>query len=115
MVKPLGLVGDQAQLSVARDKIDQLQVELNRLPEVRQDRVQALQRALKEGRYRVSNEQIAEAVFSEFLGVPFIEPRKRPILRPQRFRKRTKEGVKANVLHMKLIGANPVPTFSYEP
>ena len=115
MVKPFRLVGDQAQLSVAQDKIDQLQAELSRLPEVRQDRVQALQRALKEGRYRVTNEQIAEAVFSEFLGVPFLEPRKRPKLLQQRFRKRTKEDARANVLRMKLIGANPMPTFAYEP
>ena len=62
------VVRDEARLTVDRDRITELAAKLSRLPEIRQDRVEALQRAVREGRYQISSEQIAEAVFSELLG-----------------------------------------------
>ena len=64
-VSPAG--HDEVHLSVSQEKIRELQAELAHLPDVRQDRVEALQRALQGGNYQVSNVQIADAVFSELL------------------------------------------------
>lgn len=61
-------VRDQAQLSVDQGKVNQLQAELARLPDVRRDRVEALQWAVRDGSFQVSNEQIADKLFSELLG-----------------------------------------------
>ncbi len=62
-----GLKHDEATLSVDRDAIQLLESKLSHLPDVRQERVEALQRAISEGRYNVSSEQIAGAVLSELL------------------------------------------------
>jgi flagellar biosynthesis anti-sigma factor FlgM len=61
-------VQDQAQLSVDQGRVNQLQAEVARLPDVRQDRVEALQRAVQDGSFQVSNEQIADKLFAELLG-----------------------------------------------
>lgn len=58
---------DEATLSVDRDAIQLLESKLSHLPDVRQERVEALQRVISEGRYNVSSEQIAGAVLSELL------------------------------------------------
>jgi len=58
---------DQAQVRLDREKLDQLKAELARLPEIRQDRVDALRRALFEGRYRIDENQVAEAVWADLL------------------------------------------------
>lgn len=62
-----GLKQDEATLSVDRDTVQLLESKLSHLPDVRQERVEALQRVISEGRYNVSSEQIAGAVFSELL------------------------------------------------
>ena len=61
-------VQDQAQISVDQGRVNQLQAEVTRLPDVRQDRVEALQRAVQDGSFQVSNEQIADKLFAELLG-----------------------------------------------
>ena len=58
---------DRAQLSVDRGRIDQLKVNLASVPEVRQDRVEALRQAMGSGNYQVSDQQLAEAIHSELL------------------------------------------------
>lgn len=58
---------DEASLSVDRNTIQLLEAKLSQLPDVRQERVEALQRAVSEGRYHVSSEQIAGAVLAELL------------------------------------------------
>ena len=65
--RKLGSIRDEAQLSVSREQVQRLEAEVARVPEVRQERVEALRTALQEGRYRVSNEQIANALFSDLL------------------------------------------------
>ncbi len=56
--------GDTAKLSQNQGRVQELTAQVNQLPEIRQDRVAALQRALDEGNYRVTPGQAAEAVLS---------------------------------------------------
>jgi flagellar biosynthesis anti-sigma factor FlgM len=58
---------DEASFSVDKGKVQELEAKLVELPEVRQERVQALQLAVREGRYQVSDEQLAQAMFAELL------------------------------------------------
>ena len=60
-------VQDETRLSVEGKKTQSLQSELAKLPEVRRDRIEALQRAVQDGSYQVSDEQIADAMISELL------------------------------------------------
>jgi len=62
------LTHDEARFSVDRETVERLKAELSCVPDVRQERVEALSRAIREGRYHVSDRQIADAVFSELLG-----------------------------------------------
>jgi flagellar biosynthesis anti-sigma factor FlgM len=59
---------DQAQLSVDSGTVQQLKSTLSQMPEVRQDRVNALRQALSRGSYQISNQQLADAVGSDLLG-----------------------------------------------
>lgn len=56
---------DESSLSVDRTSIRSLQVELNNLPEIRKDKVEALRRAIANGDYRVTAESIAEAMYKQ--------------------------------------------------
>jgi len=58
-------IQDETNLSVDSQKIGLLQSQITQLPEVRQDRVAALRSAVQEGRYQVSDEQIANAILNE--------------------------------------------------
>ena len=62
------LGSDTASLSTAGEKVASLQAELQNVPEVRHDRVQALQKAIREGSYQPTDEQIANAILSDPLG-----------------------------------------------
>ena len=53
---------DQAKLSVDNGTIQTLKARLSQLPEVRQDRVDALRQAISKGSYRVSDQQLADAI-----------------------------------------------------
>lgn len=59
---------DQAQFSVGVEKVQQLKTDLDGVPDVRQDRVAALQQAIASGSYNVSSQQIAQAMSSDLLG-----------------------------------------------
>jgi flagellar biosynthesis anti-sigma factor FlgM len=58
---------DQAQLSVSSGNIDQLKAMLASVPEMRQERVEALRQAMSDGSYQVSDQQLADAMHSELL------------------------------------------------
>ena len=58
---------DQAQLSVDNQTIQQLQSTLSQVPEVRQDRVDALRQAVSSGSYQVSDQQLGDAIGSDLL------------------------------------------------
>ena len=59
---------DQAQFSVDGQTIQQLQAYLSQVPEVRQDRVEALRQAVSSGTYQVSDQQLSDAIASDVLG-----------------------------------------------
>jgi flagellar biosynthesis anti-sigma factor FlgM len=64
----VNLSPDEVQLSVGGEKIQQLKAHLTGLPDMRQDRVTALKQAIDQGDYRVSDQQIAQAMSSDLLG-----------------------------------------------
>ena len=64
----MGPTPDEAKFSVDGDKVQQLKTDLAGLPEVRQERVVALNQAIGQGSYNVSDEQIAQAMSSELQG-----------------------------------------------
>jgi flagellar biosynthesis anti-sigma factor FlgM len=62
-----GLGDDQAQLSGAGAQVEALAAQASQLPEVRQERVQALRQAVQGGQYQASPEQVAGAMFAHLL------------------------------------------------
>ncbi len=58
---------DEVRLSVNQSAIQALQAQLQNQPDIRSQRVAALQQAIRDGSYQVSNEQIADAMFTELL------------------------------------------------
>jgi flagellar biosynthesis anti-sigma factor FlgM len=59
---------DQAQFSVDNQTIQQMQANLSQVPEVRQDRVEALRQAVSSGSYQVSDQQLSDAMARDWLG-----------------------------------------------
>jgi len=55
---------DQAQLSRDGGTVQQLKTMLSQVPEVRQDRVDALRQAIGNGSYQVSDQQLGDAIGS---------------------------------------------------
>jgi len=64
----VNLSPDQAQFSVDGETVEQLKAGLANVPDVRMDRVVALQQAITTGNYNVSGQQIAQAMSSDLLG-----------------------------------------------
>jgi len=64
---PVNADQDQAQLSVDNDTIQQLKANLSQVPEVRQERVDALRQAVSNGSYQVSDQQLSDAMSSDLL------------------------------------------------
>ncbi|MGC9994280.1 MAG: flagellar biosynthesis anti-sigma factor FlgM [Terriglobia bacterium] len=64
----VALTPDSAQLSMDGGKVQQLKADLAAVPDLRQDRVAALQKAITSGSYNVSGQQIAQAMSSDLLG-----------------------------------------------
>ena len=60
-----GSAADSAQLSPDQVRVQALVAQVNALPEIRQDGVDALGRAVREGNYQVSAEQTAAAMVSD--------------------------------------------------
>ena len=56
----------KTKFSFSPEKIEELQAVLARVPEIREERVQALRKALMAGSFNVSDEQIADAMISDF-------------------------------------------------
>jgi len=61
---------DQAQLSGAHAQIQDLAAQAAQLPELRQEKVQALRQAIGSGRYEVSAENVAGAMFTHMIAGP---------------------------------------------
>ena len=64
---PIGSDQDQAQLSADNQTIQGLQAKLSQVPEVRQERVEALRQAVSTGRYQISDQQLSDAISSDLL------------------------------------------------
>jgi len=58
---------DHAQLSGARVHVAALAAQASQLPEVRQERVQALRDAVQSGRYRTDAKKVAGAMVADML------------------------------------------------
>lgn len=61
---------DQAQLSGAHIQVEALAAQVAQLPEIREQRVQALRQAVESGHYRPSTEKVAGAVFAHMIAEP---------------------------------------------
>jgi flagellar biosynthesis anti-sigma factor FlgM len=61
---------DQAQISDAHAQVQVLVAQASQLPEVRQEKVNALRQTILDGSYQPSSSQVAEAVFSHMLLTP---------------------------------------------
>jgi len=59
---------DQAKLSVDSGTIQHLTSSLAQVPEIRQERVNALRQAVSDGSYQVSDQQLSDAIGSDMLG-----------------------------------------------
>lgn len=57
---------DQANLSSDAVQLSSLSAAIKSVPEVRQDRVNAISQKLQAGSYSVSNQQIAQAILSDY-------------------------------------------------
>lgn len=60
-------VSDRAQLTSNGASLTQLKANVSQVPEIRQDRVQALQQAVNKGSYNPSSQQLADALSSDAL------------------------------------------------
>lgn len=63
----VGLSQDEVRFSVDGEKVQQLKADLAGLPDMRQERVEALKKAVNNGSYQVSNEKVADAMFRDLL------------------------------------------------
>ena len=58
---------DQAQLSIDSGTVQRLKANLAQLPDVRQERVNALRQAVGSGSYHISDQQLSDAIGSDLL------------------------------------------------
>ncbi len=56
---------DIAHLSSGRDAVQKLKTQLDALPEIRQQRVDALRQAISDGAYKISPHAVATAMLSD--------------------------------------------------
>jgi flagellar biosynthesis anti-sigma factor FlgM len=64
--------GDVTQLSPDQIRLRSLESRVNSMPEIRQERVEALGKAIRNGTYDVTPEQTAEAMLSDVMGSPVL-------------------------------------------
>lgn len=60
--------GDTVELSGALGQVQQLNAQLSQVPDVRSERVAALQQQIQQGTYQPSDEQIANTMYAELFG-----------------------------------------------
>lgn len=65
---PLG--EDQAELSGVHNQVQALAAQVSQLPEIRQEKVDALRQVVLGGSYQPGSKQIAEALFAHMLVMP---------------------------------------------
>jgi len=57
--------GDVAQLATGSEGVGSLRVQLDKVPDIRQERVAALRQAVTNGTFKISPERIAEAMLAD--------------------------------------------------
>ncbi|MGO8818156.1 MAG: flagellar biosynthesis anti-sigma factor FlgM [Terriglobia bacterium] len=65
---PAGSRQDLAQLSLDNTTMQRLKATLAQVPEIRQERVQALSQAISGGSYQISDQQLSDAIGADLLG-----------------------------------------------
>jgi len=65
---PVNSGQDSTQLSVDAQTVQQLKTALTGTPEVRQERVNALRQTVAKGQYKISDQQLSDAIASELGG-----------------------------------------------
>ena len=55
--------------SLSNGVVSQLAAKVQQMPDIRQDRVEALRQAVQSGQYQVSDQQIADAIGANLLGM----------------------------------------------
>lgn len=65
---PVSSGQDNAQLSVGNQTIQNAQSALSQVPEIRQERVNALRQAISSGQYQVSDQQLSTAMSADLAG-----------------------------------------------
>jgi flagellar biosynthesis anti-sigma factor FlgM len=60
---------DNAQISAQAQSASRLSAALANVPEIRADRVQNLQTAIQQGTYNPGNQQIAQSLLSDMVGI----------------------------------------------
>jgi len=66
--KKVGLFPDEVQFSIDREKVQRLKSDLDGMPDLRQELIAVLKQALEAGTYKVPNQEIAQAMFSDLWG-----------------------------------------------
>jgi len=61
-------ITDQTQLSASQSRVQDLKAQLTGLADVRQERVAALQKAVADGSFHVTDQQVADAILGHFFG-----------------------------------------------
>ena len=61
----VGFSPDEVKFSVDGEKVQQLKTDLAGVPDMRQERIAPLRQAIQNGSYKVSDQQIAQAMSSE--------------------------------------------------
>lgn len=59
------LASDQAELSAGQARVQVLAAQVDNFPEIRQEKVAALEDAIQKGTYQVTPEKTAEAILSQ--------------------------------------------------
>lgn len=65
-----GVSQSTPEISLSQTGVQALKAQLANVPDIRQERVQALQRAVANGTYKPSNQEIASAIHSDLFGAP---------------------------------------------
>lgn len=59
-----------SEVSLSQTGVQALKAQLANVPDIRQERVQALQKAVENGSYNPSNQEIASAIHADLFGAP---------------------------------------------
>ncbi|MGH9377674.1 MAG: flagellar biosynthesis anti-sigma factor FlgM [Terriglobia bacterium] len=65
-----GVSQGTSEVSLSQTGVQALKAQLANVPDIRQERVQTLQKAVENGSYKPSNQEIASAIHADLFGAP---------------------------------------------